>query len=53
MMRRKARLHNKAKVTNQLDENKRFNKHYKKAFKKVEQEYVNSTIESGLDEKNT
>ncbi|KAH3877157.1 hypothetical protein DPMN_001014 [Dreissena polymorpha] len=53
MTKRKARLHKKAKITNNWDTYKRYQKHCKKDFKKAEIDYINNTIQSGLDENNT
>ena len=53
MVGRKSRLHRHAKKTKQWGSYKAFQKERKKALKKAEINYINNTIQKGLDEQNT
>jgi hypothetical protein len=53
MVKKKARLYNQAKKSNQWNTFHAFQKACKREFKKAEIDHINSTIQQGLDEHNT
>ena len=53
LIRKKSKLHKKAKASGEWDSYKQHQKHCKKEFIKAENDYVNQIINKGLEEKNT
>ena len=53
MVRQKKRQHSRAKKSGKWDAYRHFQKQFKKAFKSAEIEYINDSIQMGLEENNT